>query len=482
MARNEVLTTATFEQLFKKSADIKFQTLLFNEHTVTLIICEAMIDLYLLHEVVMPRITQFLQQAEKIDEQTLITTIALPQIVAVTTSDEAELLVYRGHCLICLDELVFVAANIEKKPNRSPEETNLEVTITGPRDNFIEDIATNIALLRKRLPTKSLCVERMELGRRSKTALAIVYFDDIANKESLQQIKQGLAKVDVDIVFSTAALMEMLHQNTKLFPLVDYTGRPDFAMQALARGRFIIFVDGVAYATITPINLLMLLKSGEDNEYPVIFSSFERLIRVFCIGIGVLLPATWLALTTFHQDQLPFPLLATVVQANTGLPLPSSLEMLLMVFMFELLREAGLRLPTIIGSTIGVVGGLIIGDAAIRAGITSPAMVVVIAVSTIAAFTLVNQSLVSAISIVRIFFILMASILGFFGVFISFFIVLLYLANLRVLGVPYLNFANDFSLKNWAKAFLRLPQKQYKKRPKMLHTQDETRKGREDDA
>lgn len=479
MAKNDRSMTAKFEQLFKKSADIKFQKLAFGEHTVTFITCEAMIDLYLLNEVVVPRITQFLQQAETIDEKGVLT-LAVPQIVAVQTSDDAELLVYRGHCLICLNEQFVFAANIEKKPNRSPEETNLEVTITGPRDNFIEDIATNIALLRKRLPTKSLCVEKMELGRRSKTALAIVYFDDIANKESLDYIRQGLAKVDVDIVFSTAALMEMLHQNTKLFPLVDYTGRPDFAMQALARGRFIIFVDGVAYATITPINLVMLLKSAEDNEYPVVFSSFERLLRVSCIGLGVLLPAFWLALTTFHQDQLPFPLLATVVQANTGLPLPAALEMLLMVFMFELLREAGLRLPSIIGSTIGVVGGLIIGDAAIRAGVTSPAMVVVIAVSTIAAFTLVNQSLVTAISIVRIFFILMASVLGFFGVFLALFIVILYLANLRVLGVPYLNFAADFSLKNWAKAFLRLPQKQYKKRPKMLRTQDSTRRGKDD--
>lgn len=479
MATNEPLTVASFEQMFKKSADVKFQQLHVNERSVTFITCEAMVDLYLLHEVILPRVAQFLRRAEKVDEQTVLTTLALPQIATVKTSEEAELAVYRGHCLVCLEPLVF-AANIEKKPNRSPEETNLEVTITGPRDNFIEDLATNIALLRKRLPTKSLCVERMELGRRSKTALAIVYFDDIANKQSLSQIKQDLAKIDVDIVFNTSGLMETLHQNTKLFPLVDYTGRPDFAMQALARGRFIIFVDGVAYATITPINLLMLLKSGEDNEYPVIFSSFERLLRVLCIILGVLLPAFWLALTTFHQDQLPFPLLATVVQANTGLPLPSALEMLLMVFMFELLREAGLRLPTIIGSTIGVVGGLIIGDAAIRAGITSPAMVVVIAVSTIAAFTLVNQSLVTAVSMARIFFILMASVLGFFGVFITLFSLILYLANLRVLGVPYLNFAADLSVDNWARAFLRLPQKEYKKRPSMLRTQDATRKGRDD--
>ena len=213
--------------------------------------------------------------------------------------------------------------------------------------------------------------------------------------------------------FSGDLLMERVNKNSKLFPKFDYTGRPDYAVQALARGRFIIFVDGVAYAVVTPVNLFLLLKSAEDNEYPIIFSSLERLLRIFGILIGLLLPAFWLALTTYHQNQLPLQLLATVVQAKSGLPLPSSLEMLLMLLMFELFREAGLRLPSVIGGTISVVGGLIIGDAAIRAGVTSPEMIVVIAISTIASFTLVNQSLVTSVSILRVAFIFASAFLDY---------------------------------------------------------------------
>ncbi len=357
----------------------------------------------------------------------------------------------------------------------------MEVLVKGPRDNFIEDISVNIALLRKRLPTNSLCVEKMDLGARSKTTVAILYFDDIVDFNILHGIKKQLAAVDTDIVFSGDLLMERINKNSKLFPKFDYTGRPDYAIQALVRGRFIIFVDGVAYAMITPVNLFLLLKSAEDNEYPVIFSSLERVLRIVGILIGLLLPAFWLALTTFHQNQLPLQLLATVVQAKTGLPLPSSLEMLIMLLMFELFREAGLRLPSVIGGTISVVGGLIIGDAAIRAGVTSPEMIVIIAVSTIASFTLVNQSLVTTISILRVIFILLSAFLGLFGFFISIYFTLLYLCNTRIFGYSYMNLAGDLDWATIKKSIFRVSPKGYVERPKPLAPQDNTRTSKSGD-
>src|SRR5699024_4172668 len=217
--------------------------------------------------------------------------------------------------------------------------------------------------------------------------------------------------------------MEFIDKRSKLFPRHDYTGRPDFAVQSLIRGRVFILVDGVAYGMITPVNLFLLFKTVEDNEYPTIFSSFERLLRVFGIIVGILLPAFWLALTTYHQNQLPLQLLATVVQASTGLPFPSALEMLIMLIMFELFREAGLRLPEAIGGTLSVVGGLIIGDAAIREGVTSPAMVVIIALSVISTYTLVNQSCISAVSMICIFSIIATAFFGLFGFFVSFYFI-----------------------------------------------------------
>lgn len=471
------MNLSSLQQLFHKSADVKFQQYIFDGHTIHLITCEAMIDLQLLNEVIVPRVG-FLCSNLKDEslERQVESNLYVPDLTKVEDEQQAILQVYTGFVLLYFEdgEMLF-SSNIAKKPNRNPEESKVEVTVRGPRDNFIEDIAVNIAIIRKRLPTNSLCVENFELGERSKTKVAILYFDDIANKDILNGLKKQLKQVKTDAVFSADILMENVNKVAPLFPRHDYTGRPDYVVQCLVRGRFIIFVDGASYAMITPVNLFLLLKTSEDNEYPVGYASVERAMRIFGLLIGSLLPAFWLSLTTFHQNQLPFQFLATIVQANTGLPFPTAIEMLLMLAMFELFREAGLRLPVVLGGTIGVVGGLIIGDAAIRAGITSPAMVVVIATSTIATFTLVNQNLSTAISLMRVLFILFSAFLGLFGFFLSFFFVLVYLSNIRIFGYPYMHIATDLSWSTIFKALFRLPSKKYAKRPESLKTLDNTR-------
>ncbi|MEG0260287.1 MAG: spore germination protein [Lysinibacillus sp.] len=478
-SEEQTMDLTNLKNLFKNSADIKFQAYTFSQQKVHFITCDAMIDSHLLNEVIVQRIQQFfdnMSEKMKPSEEAILAQLHVPALKKVADLEEAISLVYSGNLLLFFEEnqLLF-ASNIAKKPNRNPEESRLEVLVKGPRDNFIEDISVNIALIRKRLPTNSLCVEKLELGRRSKTTVAILYFDDIANKDILNGIKNQLNKVDTDIIFSGDLLMERINKNARIFPRTDNTGRPDFAIQSLVRGRFLIFVDGVSYAVITPVNLFLLLKTSEDNEYPIVFSSLERLLRIGGILIGIMLPAFWLALTTYHQNQLPLQLLATIVQANTGLPIPTSLEMLLMLLMFELFREAGLRLPSVLGGSISVVGGLIIGDAAIRAGVTSPAMIVIIAISTIATFTLVNQSLVVAISILRIFFILATAFLGLFGFFMALYLTLLYLSSIRTFGVPYMSLATDLSWATIQKSLLRLSPKNYTKRPNTLSSQDKTR-------
>lgn len=467
----------SLQQLFINSGDIQFQSYTFHSHLVYFITCNSMFDAQLLNEIVIPNVHGlFADGRENINQQTLRSSLYIPNLQFPKTKEELITLVYTGHVLVYFEELqLVVAGNIEKKPNRSPEETRLEVPVKGPRDNFIEDISVNIALIRKRLPTNSLCIEKFELGTRSKTSVALLYFGDIANEDTLNQLRTQLGEVDIDIVFSGDELMELVNKKTLLFPRSDYTGRPDNAIQALARGRFIILVDGVAYAVITPVNLFLLMKTSEDFEFPSLQSSIQRLLRLTSLLIGLLLPAFWLALTVFHQDQLPVQLLATVIQSNIGLPFPSIFEMLLMLGLFELFREAGLRLPTVIGSTIGVVGGLIIGDAAIRAGLTSPAMIVVIATSTIAAYTLVNQSLVTAVTALRVVFVLLTGLMGLFGFYMSLFFTILYLSTIHTFGVPYLNIATDIKWKNIKKTLLRLPTEQYNERPDVLHPTDKTR-------
>ncbi|WP_107942912.1 spore germination protein [Metasolibacillus fluoroglycofenilyticus] len=468
------ITNEELRELFNQTADVQFQTYQFQTSTVSIITCDAMVDSHLLNEVIIPRVKMVRQQQdESIEDQ-----LYVPNLQRVESLEEVVTLVFTGFVVIYFEqEQLLFSSNIAKKPNRNPEETNLEVLVKGPRDNFIEDISVNIAIIRKRLPTNSLSVEKYIVGRRSKTTVALLYMNDIANDQILHSIRKQIQEIDTDIIISADLLMERISKSGGLIPRTTDTARGDFAVQSLVSGRFLILVDGASYAVVFPINLLMLLKTSEDNEYPVIFSSFERLLRLFGILFGLLLPAFWLALTTFHQEQLPFQLLATVVQANRGLPLPSSLEMLLMLLMFELFREAGMRLPSVIGGTISVVGGLIIGDAAIRAGVTSPAMIVVIAISTIATFTLVNQSLVTAVNLLRVGFILVTAVCGLFGFFVCLYALIAYLAGIRLFGVPYLNIASDLNWQTVKKSLIReVPQKKAM-RPKSLHVKDKTKGG-----
>lgn len=301
---------------------------------------------------------------------------------------------------------------------------------------------------------------------------------DLADPNIIQEIRTKINAIDTDGIQSGTQLDELIHDKPyTLFPRVTYTGRPDFAVQSLLNGRFAILIDGVAYATIAPVGLFFLLKAAEDNEANFLYSSFERLIRVVGISVAVLLPGFWVGLTTFHQNQIPFTLLTTVIEARRGVPFPTSMEAMLMLILFEVFREAGMRLPFAVGQTLSVIGGLIIGDAAIRAGLTSPAMLVVIAASTIATFTLVNQTLIGVVSLVRFYIIIFVAIFGFFGFFVAIFILGTCIARVQSFGVPYLQLALRLSVKNTFKSLTKLPEQKNTKRQNSLNPQDETKQG-----
>ncbi|MGE7090710.1 spore germination protein [Lysinibacillus sp. NPDC048646] len=467
----------TLKDLFKRSSDVIFQTYNFYQHKVHFITCDSMIDEQLLNDVVVTRVQSILYSlSTELLEMKIINDLHIPNLQKVKKKSDAITLVYTGNVLMYFEEEnILFSSNISKKPNRNPEETLIESVIKGPRDNFIEDIFINIALIRKRLPTNSFSVENFEIGRRSKTTVAMLYMNDITDKEIVNVIKKELKQIDTDIVFSGDVLMGEMGKGTKIIPKHDYTGRPDFALQALMRGRVIILVDGVSYAIIVPINITLLFKTSEDYEYPLIVNSVERLMRLVGIFISIFLPGFWIAITTFHQEQLPSYLLATLVESRTGNILPVVLEMLLMLLMFELFYEATLRLPTIMVGTLSIVGGLIIGNAAVKVGLTSASTLVVFAISSIAGLTLVNQSFIAGTGILRFLIILGSAIFGLFGFFITMFFILLYLANLRVYGVPYLSIGADLSWSDFKKSFVRLSPKGNSERPKFLKPQDKTR-------
>ncbi|MBO9598901.1 MAG: spore germination protein [Cohnella sp.] len=442
--------------------------------TVYLLYCEGMIHTKQINVTVIPMLNELLTDTDDVDKLDVKMNVNRMQ------PEDLVLDVFSGQLVIYLERQgILYGMDLANIPQRQPEDSSTEAAVKGPRDAFVEELVTNISLIRKRLRTNSLRCERFMIGKRSQTAVALLYIQDIAKPEIIEEARKRLSGIDIDILMGSSPLEEMISdQSYSLFPLVGYTTRPDFAVDSLIRGRFAVIADGAPTAVIAPGNLFFMLRSAEDTYFPYLPSSFGLIFRYLGLLIAMLLPGFYIAITSFNVEQLPYPLLATIGMSRLGLPFPGPLEAFLMVGMFEVFREAGERLPKAVGSTVAVVGGIVVGEAAIRAGLASATLIVVAAITGVASFTLVNQTLVLAASITRLVIMICASFLGMYGFMLSVMGLLLYLASLSSFGLPYLAPLSPITWKDLALVFSRLPWVKKNFRPNMLETVDNTRQKR----
>lgn len=460
------------QKTFEYCHDVKMKKLEFegSVSSVLLVYCNGMCDLKQIDQVIIPSLEKLFSQNNSLE------TWNISSLQQEKTLENLITRIFNGELVIFFNDLPFAyTINISDPPKRTPEEPNTEISIRGPRDGFIEDISINIALIRKRLPTDSLSYEEFVLGSRSKTKVGLLYMKDIIQPSVLNEIRERLSGIDYDAIYGSTQIEDFLaDSHFSLFPALDYTGRPDYVVNSLVKGRFAIFSDGTPTVNVGPVNLSFLLSSPEDYHISFIYVVFERLIRSFGLLLALFLPGFYIAIATYHQDQIPLTLLATLNVSRKGVPFPTPLEAFIMLVLFELFREAGLRLPSSIGQTLAVVGGLIIGDSAIRAGLTSPSMLVVAGTTSVATFTLVNQSLTGIVTVLRIAVLLVSSLFGMFGFLVSVFTIIIYMANIRSFGLPFLVPLSPLYLSDLKRSLLLMPRK---KRPEMLKPVDRTRTG-----
>jgi hypothetical protein len=479
MPENHEWSPEILQALFRNCADVNFREYGFGdiEHrqVVYLLYCDGLAGKQQINEYVLPRLESMLLKyttagENEFDKSLELTRIAKTQDIVTS--------VFSGHLIIYHANLsVVYALDIADPPHRSPSESNTEISIKGPKDGFVEELQTNVALVRKRLPTNSLCYEQFTIGRRSKSKIALLYVEDIINPEIVKEAKTRLQHIDIDALWGSSQLEKMIADHSaSLFPLLHYTGRPDFVADCLIHGRFAVIVDGAPHAIIGPANLTLLLKSPEDVYFPFYFATMGMFLRLFGLVISLLLPGFWTALTSYNMEQLPYSLLATVAISRIGLPFPGPLETFLMISLFELFREAGERLPKAVGQTIAVVGGIVVGDAAIRAGLASTTLLVIAAVTAVSSFTLVNQSLVGSVSVIRFFVLICSSVLGMYGFILSTIAIVLYLSRLESFGVPYLAPLSPITWRDVISAVIRKPWFKINRRPVILDTIDSTRR------
>ncbi|MDU0204683.1 spore germination protein [Paenibacillus sp. MAH-36] len=457
---------ADFRAIFSSCYDVKFQ----KRGAAQVIYCEGMVDSKQLNENILPRISELIQNdvLKLLDDS-----VELSQI---------EQSVFSGNVLIYFihenESCTMYEINIANPPKRQTEESISEISIRGPRDGFTEEVITNVALIRKRMKSTSLQYEHFIVGKRGNAGLAILYIKDIINPEFVTEVKRRIAQIDVDTIIGCAQLEEYLSDSSdSIFPLVDSIGRPDFAAEALLRGRFVILVDGSPMAIIGPSSLTELLKSPEDVHSAYYYTILQRILRLVGLVTAMFLPGFYISLTCYNIDQIPFPLLATISVARIGIPYSATIENLLILGLFELFREAGIRLPKPVGQTVTVVGGLIIGDAAIRSGLASSALLMVTAATAVASFTLVNQSLTGTVTLIRIYMLIISSFLGIYGFFIGMISMVAYTSTLTSFGISYWSPIAELNIRASIIALFNRPFKSKSKRPSALQTTDSTSQG-----
>ena len=324
-------------------------------------------------------------------------------------------------------------------PGAAIKEPDSEKSIRGSREGFTDSIKMNTALIRKRLRSTRVRVKELEQGVRSHTKVDMVYMQDLANPMVLEEIQKRLEAYEIDGVLDSGVIEQLAERKWySPFPQFQTTQRPDRAALAVMEGRVVVLSDNSPVALILPTDFNSFIKTSDDYYNRFEEATFARILRYFAVFFSMALPGLYLAVTNFHTQILPTPLLLSFWEARIGVPFPAALEVILMELSFELLREAGVRLPGAMGNTIGIVGGLIIGQAAVDANIVSPIVVIVVAFTALCSFSIPNEAFAFSFRILKFFLIIMSAWLGFFGLLVGLLVILIHLSRLKSFGIPYL--------------------------------------------
>lgn len=344
-----------------------------------------------------------------------------------------------GNCALFVDT-INIAFDIDVKgfKQRSIDKPENEIVIKGSHEAFVENIRTNTSLLRRFTNNENLIIENLEVGSLTKTKCAVCYMQNIANNDLIAEVKYRINNLKIDSVLSAGQLEQLISDNNSLgLPKAISTERPDNAVQHLLEGRVIVLINGSPYALILPAIMIDLLTSPEDRNLKSIFSNFLRFIRIICTFFALLLPGLYVSITSFHIEILPTELLYSILAAREGVPFPIIFEILIMEISFEIIREASLRVPSAIGSTIGIVGAIVIGQAAVSAGIVSPILIIIVAITALSSFAIPDYSFSFHLRIFRFLFILLGYTAGFLGIGTGLFVYLSMICDMKSFGVSY---------------------------------------------
>ncbi|WP_198136100.1 spore germination protein [Bacillus licheniformis] len=384
-----------------------------------------------------------------------------------------------GNTIILAEETAEAVITTTKGgEKRSIKEPENQQAFRGSREGFIEALDTNISLVRRIIKNPNLWVEKTTMGSVTKTDVAIMYINGICDPKTVKEVKKRMESIEIDSILESGYIEQFIEDTVfTTFPTVYHTERPDMVAGNLLEGRIAIFVDGTPFVLLVPAVFIQFFQSVEDYYSRFDIATFIRFLRVLIFFISLIAPAVYVGATTFHKEMIPTELLIVIAAQREIVPFPAVVEAMIMEISFEILREAGIRLPKAIGSAVSIVGAIVIGQAAVQAGIVSPAMVIIVAITAISSFATPSFSMAISARLVRFFFILAAATTGFYGIILGLIIMFVHLCSLRSFGVPYMTPFAPFILKNWGDAIVRLPWWTHEKRPELIGNDNKVRQG-----
>lgn len=358
--------------------------------------------------------------------------------------------------------------------SRGVEESKTEAVVRGPREGFSESLRTNTALLRRKIKSTDLTLETMVIGKQTKTSVCIAYLRGVANPKLIEEVGRRLKRIDTDAILESGYIEQFIEDAPfSLFSTVANSEKPDIVAAKLLEGRAAILVDGTPFVLTVPMLFVESFQSAEDYYSRPYFASLVRMLRFIAFAISVLNPATYVAVSTFHQELIPTPLLFTQAAAHAGVPFPAVVQALIMGVFFEILREAGVRLPRPVGQAVSIVGALVIGEAAVSAGVIEAPIVIMVAITAVCSFVIPAQTDVGAI--LRIIYLILAGTMGGFGIMLGLIGTLIHLASLRSFGTPYFSPLAPLTARDLKDVFIRAPIWAMFSRPRTVAWKDSKR-------
>ncbi|MBB3112537.1 spore germination protein KA [Paenibacillus phyllosphaerae] len=378
--------------------------------------------------------------------------------------------VLEGNIVLLIDEepriAMYPLASFEK---RQVSESKNEGVIRGPREAFVEDVGTNITMIRRRVKRSELKLLQLHVGEYTKTDVVVFYIEGLCKPELVEEVRSRIENIRIDSIIGSSYLEECIEDNPlSVFPQMQNTERVDTASSALLEGRVIIMTNGTPIALIAPATFFVFIQSAEDYYERTFTSSWIRWIRFLYLILAVLLPSIYIALTTFHPEMIPTSLLISLAAAREGVPFPAIVEALIMEITFEALREASIRIPSSIGQAVSILGALVIGEAAVKAGIVSAPMVIVVALSGISSYIVPNFSMGLSLRLLRFPIMFLAANFGVIGIGAGITIIMLHMVSLRSFGIPYFAPIAPLSMNEMKDVFWRSSRRYMEERPTLF--------------